>query len=97
MKVNFNETLKNRTIAFCEDELNYHINESGCANEYHDETCAEIELLYRLGKERSARSYKRQYLAAINSQIKDEYDIDYRKDLRALKDNFNKFWDALVA
>ena len=91
MEVSFNETLKNRTIAFCEDELNYHINESGCANEYHDETCAEIELLYRLGKKRSARSYKRQYLAAINSQIED------RKDLRALKEDFNKFWDTLVA
>ena len=33
MKVEFNETLISRTIEFCDDELNYHINDCYCAEE----------------------------------------------------------------
>lgn len=95
MKVEFNEELKARTIAFCDDELNYHINESDCAEEYHGETCAEIELLYRLGEEDAARSYKKQYLATIKELIKNEKDQDYKKDLKEMVEDFHKFWDNL--
>ena len=97
MKIEFNEALRNRTIAFCKDELNYHINESGCPDEYHDETCAEIEILYRLGEERSAGNYKRQYLEVITEQIEDEYNRNRKKELRAMKKELEEFWKALVA
>ncbi len=96
--VRFCGDFKKRTIAFCKDELNYHINESGCADEYHDEVCAQIELLYRLGDERSAKKYKNQYLKAINKLIREEPDFEARGTLRLLKDEFNLLvWDSLVA
>ncbi len=96
--VRFCGDFKKRTIAFCKDELNYHINESGCADEYHDEICAQIELLYRLGDECSARKYKNQYLKSLNEQIREEPDFETRATLRLLKDEFKLVvWENLVA
>lgn len=80
------KSLKEYTIGLCEDELNYHVNKSGCADEYHGDICVEIELLYRLGAEDSATSYKEQYLDFIT-----------KKGIEGLKKDFNKFWDTLVA
>ena len=62
MIIEINNKLRERTIAFCNDELNYHIEESHCANEYHDEILAEIEILYLLGETEDALEYAKSYL-----------------------------------
>lgn len=48
-------------VAFCDDELNYHINESGCPNEYANEIKAQIKLLKLLGYEKMANNYLDQF------------------------------------
>ncbi len=92
--VKFSKKLADRTIAFCKDELNYHIRESGCAKEYHEETLAEIELLFRLGEKESAEEYKNQYL----EELEDEKDVPYYhpKDIEQQKVKMIKFWDLLT-
>ena len=49
--------LERDIVAFCRDELNYHINESGCAEEYASEIKAQIKLLALLGYEGEADGY----------------------------------------
>ena len=61
MKIEFSNKLRKRTIAFCDDELNYHINESGCATDYHDEILAQIEILFLLGETEPAEQYAFEY------------------------------------
>lgn len=46
---------------FCDDELNYHINESGCAEDYEYEIMAQIELLELLGYKDTAEEYRHDY------------------------------------
>ncbi len=91
MQVTFDEKLTSRTIAFCKDELNYHINESGCANQYHDETIAELELLYRLGEENLAENYKNQYIDVLSRMIDNKRDSRLRKELEDLKNELRAF------
>jgi hypothetical protein len=50
--------LEDSIVAFCDDELNYHINESGCADCYEIEIRAQIELLRLLGYEATAAGYE---------------------------------------
>ena len=59
--IKINKKLENKIIAFCDDELNYHINESECAEQYHDEIMAQIELLMLLGCLNMANKYIKQY------------------------------------
>lgn len=58
--------LEKNIVAFCDDELNYHINESGCAESYDTEIRAQIELLKLLG----------------HNDIANEYSKEYRRELR---------------
>lgn len=53
--------LEKDIIDFCYDELNYHINESGCAEEYDTEIRAQIELLKLLGHNGMANKYSKEY------------------------------------
>jgi hypothetical protein len=39
--ITISDELEKLIVAFCDDELNYHINESGCAEEYHHEITEE--------------------------------------------------------
>lgn len=50
--------LESKIVDFCDDELNYHINESGCAEEYETEITAQIELLRLLGHDDLANAYQ---------------------------------------
>lgn len=59
--INISASLEKSIVAFCNDELNYHINESGCANEYDSEIKAQIELLRLLGHTQMADDYAAQY------------------------------------
>ena len=59
--IKISKAMEKKIVAFCADELNYHINESGCANEYKDEIKAQIYLLEQLGYADMAREYKEQY------------------------------------
>lgn len=70
--------MKNKTITitpaherdivnFCDDELNYHINESGCPGEYRSEINAQIKLLQLLGHDDMAMSYKEQFKNALKN------------------------------
>ncbi len=53
--------LERKIVAFCDDELNYHIHESGCAEEYKSEIEAQIELLRLLGQGNMADEYEREF------------------------------------
>ena len=63
--VEISPKLERKIVAFCDDELNYHIFESGCADEYEDECMAQIELLKLLGYETLANSYKKALKKAL--------------------------------
>lgn len=71
MIVEFSDKLKEKTVAFCMDELNYHIKESGCADEYHNEILAQIEILFLLGETELARrfafDYGNEILGSLNT------------------------------
>lgn len=54
--------LEKKIVAFCDDELDYHINDSGCAEEYRSEIEAQIELLRLLGHEKTADKYEQEFL-----------------------------------
>lgn len=84
MVIDVDEALKERTIAFCDDELNYHINESGYAEEYHGEILAEIELLFLLGKPDWAVEYADDYGNEIL------HDVDKQKELHTVLDKYEK-------
>ena len=60
MIIEFNDALRGKTIAFCNDELDYHISEC-CAIDYHNEILAQIEILFLLGEVKSARQYAFEY------------------------------------
>lgn len=66
--IRISEDLEKRIVAFCDDELNYHINDSGCADEYDEEIRAQIELLQLLGYGEMAEDYETQY----NEWLKEE-------------------------
>ncbi len=69
--IKISSEMEKKIVAFCDDELNYHINESGCADEYEDEIEAEIYLLNQLGYVDMANDYKAQY-EAIKKDDQDE-------------------------
>ena len=64
------EEMVQKIYDFCTDELNYHINESRCAEEYADEAEAEIYLLRQLGYHQEADDYERQ----MKKQTEEEED-----------------------
>lgn len=59
--IHISDELEEKIVAFCDDELNYHINESDCADEYDSEITAQIELLQLLGRNEMAERYEKQY------------------------------------
>lgn len=63
--------LESKIVAFCDDELNYHIGESGCAEEYEDEITAQIELLRLLGHNDLVTKYQ-DYFDEYMSEYEDE-------------------------
>ena len=56
--------LERRIVNFCDDELNYHINETIDPTEYESEIMAQIELLSLLGKRAMAEAYREAYFNA---------------------------------
>lgn len=54
--------LEKKIVAFCDDELNYHINDSGCAEKYRSEIEAQLELLRLLGHEDIASQYEKEFM-----------------------------------
>jgi hypothetical protein len=83
-----------RTISFCSDELDYHINQCKC-EEYHSENLAEIELLYRLGKQELAKGYKDDYserLAGLKT-TDDYYGTLY---IEILMKELEDMWQSLI-
>lgn len=73
--IRISDSLEDKIVAFCDDELNYHINESGCAQEYEDEILAQIELLNLLGYTDMASRYAEDYEVYLdeNADFLDEY------------------------
>ncbi len=96
MLVNFSERLRLNTIEFCDDELNYHINDSGCADEYDNEICCQIEILYLLGKKKLAKDYMNNYRRRLTEMISEEGDWDRKKELKELKHALNEFWKEVI-
>ena len=66
--IHISTELEQKIVAFCDDELNYHINESGHAGEYTGEIEAQIELLRLLGHEDMAKNYEKQFREEIGEQ-----------------------------
>lgn len=60
--ITISEVLEKRIYDFCMDELNYHIHESGCAEDYESEILAQIELLKLLGYKEQADDFSSEYL-----------------------------------
>lgn len=60
--------LEQQIYDFCEDELDWHINEC-VASEYEDEILAQIELLRLLGYKEDARAWKERF-----EEVKEEED-----------------------
>lgn len=61
--ITISESLERDIVNFCEDELNYHINESRCADAYDTEIRTQIKLLKLLGYEQMAEGYLNDYEA----------------------------------
>lgn len=59
--ITISDELEKLIVDFCDDELNYHINESGYAAEYDGEIKAQIELLKLLGYDTMASDYMKDY------------------------------------
>ncbi len=70
--ITISDELESKIIRFCDDELNYHINESGCTDEYQDEIMAQIELLRLLGKTDMADQYEEENKAHMEEFTEDE-------------------------
>lgn len=75
--ITISNELEKKIVAFCDDELNYHIHDSGCADEYEGEIIAQIELLRLLG-------YK---------EIADEYESDFIDEIKELSGNCDDDWE----
>lgn len=96
--VEFSPLLKQRTVAFCDDELNYHINESYCADEYDDEILAQIEILYRLGEKDMAHDYMQQYEQELERFANDPSSCTHTEDeLQTMKAGLLEFWTKLTS
>ena len=54
-------------VNFCEDELNYHINDCDC-REYQSEIKAQIKLLELLGYDERSLFYKEQYKEQLSNK-----------------------------
>ncbi len=93
--IKVNAALEKRIVDFCTDELNYHINESGCAGEYHNEILAQIELLYHLGYKLDAARYENQYKHVLTEMLLDEENHRLKTHLKALHNNLTKLWAEL--
>ena len=70
--ISISDELESKIIRFCDDELNYHINESGCPDEYQDEILAQIELLRLLGKTDMADQYEEENKAHMEEFTEDK-------------------------
>ena len=77
--IRISEELEKKIVNFCDDELGYHIRESGCANEYAEEIEAQIELLRLLGHKEMADDYESDYHEALDESEVDEYE-EYEDD-----------------
>ena len=64
--ITISDELENLIVDFCKDELNYHINESGCADEYDGEIKGQIELLKLLGYTDLADQYQQEYQSYLD-------------------------------
>ena len=95
MKVEFSPSLKKRTIEFCDDELNYHINDSGCAWEYHNEITSQIEILVLLGEKDMAEGYADDYMEYLKEELEDTYYSDVKKNLKSCIKSLEKLTDSL--
>lgn len=56
-------------VKMCNDELNYHINESGCVGEYESEIKTQIKLLRQLGYTDKADYYEKQFYSVMESCV----------------------------
>lgn len=76
--IKVSDEMVSKITAFCNDELNYHINESGCLECYKDESEAEIFLLRQLGENSAA----------------DRYETQLKEQLDELSEDSNKYSDG---
>ena len=77
MTIDISPELEKKIVAFCDDELNYHIHESFCADEYQNEIEAQIELLRLMGYDRMADRYEKDF----NTWMKENFDdVDTDED-----------------
>ena len=75
--ITISDELDKKIVDFCNDELNYHINESRFADEYEDETTAQIELLRLLGYKEMADKYESDFKSKMEEGDEEDYEEDY--------------------
>ncbi len=75
--INIPDDMVSKIIAFCDDELNYHINDSGCAEQYQGESEAEIFLLRELGQDSMADHYEQQLKECLEETIGEPVKIPF--------------------
>ncbi len=79
--VEFDQAFKERTIEFCKDELQWHLDE-GKPDEYPSENLAEIELLYKLGEVDEAEAFARSFIDALSERIKGYDAYEYQEVIK---------------
>lgn len=79
--IKISDDLERKIYDFCMDELNYHIYECGCAEEYEDEIEAQIQLLSLLGYKDKAYEFSKgfeEYMDELKPETEywDDVDLD---------------------
>ena len=86
--IEISDELEKKIVAFCEDELNYHIHDSCYADEYESEITAQIELLRLLGYKDMADEYEDDFKGYMES-LKEEKDSEDLEDEECEEDEIS--------
>lgn len=92
-KIEISEALEKDILYMCDDELNYQISESDCAEQYNTNILTKLHILNELGHTELAKEYAKDYtdyLFHFDSPYLDE--MEYVEDI--LRDN-RKFFEGL--
>lgn len=67
--INISAALAEKIVDFCKNELQYHIHESRCSEEYKEESETQIELLKLLGHSELAEKYDEELKQSLEDEI----------------------------
>ena len=88
--------LEKDIVYFCDDELNYHINECDYADEYETEIKAQIELLRLLGYDDKANKYENEYDDITRMDTFNTKEKELLEDLRTADSYVPSGWELEI-